>query len=189
MWTWVITGLGLGVLGLCVLVFGHLGIRAPGTVRVLYRRHFSDPRRERLFLSSVGFFSAFLVVRLITHAIRAGVGPFHDISRGGVHVHHLVWGILLLLAVGYCWLIQVGTGLESTRRGGSRATAVLYGIAAALTLDEFALWLRLEDVYWTREGRESVRAVLLFGALLSTGLWGGPFFRGLLRETGRVLRR
>jgi hypothetical protein len=188
-WTWLITGLSLTVLSAFVLLFGHLGIRSPGSLGGLYRHHFSDPRRERLFLSSVGFFSAFVVVRVLTHAIRAGIGPFHDVSRGGVHVHHLVWGILLLLGVGYCWLIQVGTGTEPAARGGSQATALLYGIAAALTLDEFALWLRLEDVYWRREGRESVEAVLLFGTLLSLGSWGGPFFRGLVRETGRVLRR
>lgn len=187
--TWLVTGLALAVLGAFILVFSHLGIRAPGSVSGLYRRHFSDARRERLFLSSVGFFFAFVVVRIVTHAIRAGIGPFHDVSRGGVHVHHLVWGILLLLAVGYCWLIQVGMGTESAGRGGSRATALLYGIGAALTLDEFALWLRLEDVYWRQEGRESVEAVLLFGALLSLGLWGGPFFRALVRETGRVLHR
>jgi hypothetical protein len=185
----LITGLALAVLGACALVFGHLGVRAPGTVSSLYRRHFSDPRRERLFLSSVSFFSTFVLVRVVTHSIRAGIGPFRDISRGGVHVHHLVWGILLLLAVGYCWLIQVGIGTEPMARWSSRATAVLYGIGAALTLDEFALWLRLQDVYWSREGLESVRAVLLFGAVLSVGLWGGPFFRGLVRETSRVLRR
>lgn len=95
----------------------------------------------------------------------------------------------MLLGVGYCWLIQVGTGTGPAGRRGSQATALLYGIAAALTLDEFALWLRLEDVYWRREGRESVEAVLLFGTLLSLGSWGGPLFRGLIRETGRVLRR
>jgi hypothetical protein len=71
----------------------------------------------------------------------------------------------------------------------SRLTAVLFGIAAALTLDEFALWLQLRDVYWTREGRESVDAVLLFGALLSAGLWGGPFLRALGRELGRLRGR
>jgi hypothetical protein len=49
-------------------------------------------------------------------------------------------------------------------------------------LDEFALWLNLEDVYWAREGRASIDAVILFGALLSIGVWGGGFLRALLRE-------
>ncbi|MEK7330503.1 MAG: hypothetical protein AAB113_06850, partial [Candidatus Eisenbacteria bacterium] len=54
---------------------------------------------------------------------------------------------------------------------------------------EFALWLHLEDVYWERRGRASLDAVMLFGALVSAGLWGGPFWRGLLRQGTRVLRR
>jgi len=67
----------------------------------LYRLHFRDARRERLFLASVGFFLTFLTVRALTYAIRAGIGPFHNLAIGGTHIHHLVWGILLLLAVGY----------------------------------------------------------------------------------------
>ncbi len=57
---------------------------------------------------------------------------------------------------------------------------MVYGVAAALTLDEFALWLNLKDVYWEREGRESFEALALFGALLSIGLFGQPFFREIL---------
>jgi len=68
-----------------------------------------------------------------------------------MHLHHLVLGILLLLGVGYLWLAQVGTGIGRSLDWPSRITALLYGIGAALTLDEFALWLRLEDVYWARE--------------------------------------
>lgn len=60
-------------------------------------------------------------------------------------------------------------------------TAVTFGIGAALTLDEFALWLNLSDVYWDRHGRESIDAVLIFGGLLSAGGWGWPFLRGLVR--------
>jgi hypothetical protein len=61
-----------------------------------------------------------------------------------------------------------------------------YGVGAALTLDEFALWLNLRDVYWDREGRASIDAVILFGGLLSIGIWGGPFLRALITEAGRV---
>ncbi len=153
-------------------------------LRTIYERHFGDTRRDRLFVASMGFYLAFALVRAITHLIRAGIGPFHNVSAGGVHVHHLVWGILLLLLTGYLWLNQVGTGGGRSPSWLSRVTALLYGVGAALTLDEFALWLRLQDVYWTRQGRESVDAVILFGALLSITLWGGPFFRGLVRELG-----
>jgi hypothetical protein len=186
---WVVALLVLIVTGIVMMILGHLRVRAPGRLTAVYRRHFAAPRRERLFLSSLGFFVTFFAVRGVTHAIRAGVGGLRDVAAGGVHIHHLVWGILLLLVVGYAWLVQVGTGTESGTRAGSRITALLYGIGAALTLDEFALWLRLEDVYWSREGRESIEAVLLFGGLLSLGLWGAPFFRGLVRESVRLLRR
>jgi hypothetical protein len=54
--------------------------------------------------------------------------------------------------------------------------AILYGLGAALTLDEFALWLNLRDVYWAREGRSSIDAVILFGSLLAIGAWGAPLF-------------
>lgn len=144
---------------------------------LLYHLHFTDPRRERLFLSSISFFLTFVVVRVLVTSIRAGRGPFHNVQAGGTHIHHLVWGILLLLLVGYLWLIQVGTGRDD--RHWMRLTAVLYGIGAALTLDEFALWLQLADVYFSPQGTKSVQAVLLFGSLLSVGVWGGPFFRAL----------
>ena len=155
-------------------------------VAALYREHFADPRRERLFLSSVAFFTAFALVRGITHAIRAGVGPFRNLSVGGRHLHHLVFGIAGLLGSGYLWLLQVGVGRRSHDDALSRTTAMIYGAGSAITLDEFALWLNLEDVYWARQGRESVDAVVLFGAALSIGLWGRTFFRELLREAKRL---
>jgi hypothetical protein len=190
MWITVFWATGAFVLAIAVafvLSLGHLAVRAPGRPWALYREHFADERRERVFLASVSFFVAFFVVRSITYAIHAGVGRLHDVSVRGTHLHHLVWGILLLLGVGYLWLVQVGAG-GATARWPSRLTALLYGVGAALTLDEFALWLRLRDVYWTAQGRESVEAVLLFGALLSVGLWGRPFFHAIAHETLRLLR-
>lgn len=158
-----------------------------GHLRPLYEQHVRQTRRERIFLASLSFFLGFAAVRLLTHAIRDGLGPFHDLSVHGRHIHHLVWGILLLLLVGYSWLMQVGTG-----QGGytwlGRFTAILYGLGAALTLDEYALWLNLRDVYWAREGRASIHAVIFFGGLLSVGIWGGPFLRALTRDAVRLLR-
>jgi CRP-like cAMP-binding protein len=145
---------------------------------ILYRCHFRDPRRELMFLSSISFFVTFLAVRGIVTAIRNNVGPFHNVSAGGTHIHHLVWGIGLLLIVGYMWLMQASIPINQDRRW-HRVTAVLFGIGAALTLDEFALWLKLADVYFTPEGQKSIQAVIVFGALLSIGVWGGPFLRGL----------
>ncbi|MEO8745803.1 MAG: hypothetical protein ABI334_01625 [Candidatus Dormiibacterota bacterium] len=149
----------------------------------IYQFHFADERRERLFLASGGFLVTFALVRGITYMIRAGVGPFHNVvTHGGLHIHHLVFGILLLLLVGYIWLIERGVGSSLL----SSATAIVYGVGAALTLDEFALWLNLQDVYWTGAGRESIDAVVIFAALLNVGLWGGPFFKAL---TLHLIRR
>jgi hypothetical protein len=64
-----------------------------------------------------------------------------------------------------------------------------YGVGAALTLDEFALWLNLRDVYWEREGRESFEAMTLFAAILCIGIFGHPFYRGVGREFAVVIRR
>ncbi|MHB8508365.1 MAG: hypothetical protein ACYDGR_06915 [Candidatus Dormibacteria bacterium] len=153
-----------------------------------------DVRRERLFLASSAFLLTFALVRALTHAIRAHIGPFGNISIGGSHVHHLVWGIFLLLGVGYLWLGELGTR-DPASDLVSRLTAIAYGVGAALTLDEFALWLNLRDVYWQHEGRQSVDAVIVATSILLISIWGAPLFRGLMRETiairreYRVLRR
>lgn len=154
----------------------------------LYRHHFRDHRRERMFLASLSFFATFAVTRALLHASRAR-GVSFEVHIGGVHVHHLVWGILLLLVVGYLWLIQLGSGANGSSVWFGRLTAVLYGLGAALTLDEFALWLNLRDVYWESEGRASVEVALMFGGLVSAGLWGGPFLRASTRQLMRVIRR
>jgi len=152
----------------------------------LYRFHFKNEARERLFLASFGFLLAFAGVRGITYLIRAGVGPFHNVTTsGGLHIHHLVWGILILLVVGYVWLIELGVGSSWV----ASITAVAFGVGAALTLDEFALWLNLKDVYWERAGRQSVDAVFIFGSLLSVGIWGGPFLHGVVKEILALSRR
>jgi hypothetical protein len=146
----------------------------------LYERHFSDPRRERAFLSAVGFTAAFATARGITHAIRAGVGPFHNLSAGGTHVHHSTFGIFGLLGLGYVWTYRIALGPAPGGRWPSRVSASLYGVASALTLDEFALWLDLHDDYWDKQGRKSIDAVALFGGLLTAGVAG----RGALKELG-----
>jgi hypothetical protein len=149
-----------------------------------YRLHFQDAWRERLFIASGSFTITFATIRGITHLIRSGRGPLKNLAMGDTHIHHLVWGILLLHMVGYAGV----AGLEYMlpRKWVGRLAAAGYGAGAAMTLDEFALWLRLEDVYWTDEGRLSVDAVVLFGAVLSTGLWGGRFVQLAVKELLRV---
>lgn len=148
----------------------------------------SDPRRERMFIGALAFAAGFIGARTVTHAIRAGVGPFRNLSVGGRHLHHMVFGIGGLLTTGYLWLLLVGSDPRRQPRA-SRRMAAAYGVASALTLDEFALWLDLRDVYWAKQGRRSVDAVIVFGNLLSIGLWGGPLFRAIARELGRVRQK
>lgn len=159
-----------------------------GRLGGLYLRHFENPRRERLFLSAVSFLIAFSAARSVAYAVHREAIAFRGVFVGTTHVHHLVFGILILLLVGYLWLAQIGTGIEKPEgisskspRRLSRITAILYGIGAALTLDEFALWFNLANVYWAREGRESVDAVILFLTVSSISLWGGAFFHSLVR--------
>ena len=149
-------------------------------LRQIYNARLAESREERLFLAAVGFFTAVLTVRGLTIAIHNNIGPFHDVAMGGRHIHHLVWGILLLLTSGYGWLVEVGTGSEGSLQWVGRLMSMTYGVAAALTLDEFALWLNLKDVYWQREGRESFEAMALFGGLLAIGLFGRRFFRAII---------
>jgi hypothetical protein len=89
---------------------------------------------------------------------------------------------LILLGVGYGWLVEVGSGNETSSIFASRLMSLLYGAGAAPTLDEFALWLNLEDVYWARQGRESIDAIVLFGALLLIAIGGSGFFKAVARE-------
>jgi hypothetical protein len=116
------------------------------------------------------FVVTFLVTRFVTKMIRRGRGPFRDTTIGGVHIHHQVYGIFLMLAAGVA---------EFTYRPDPpwlEVLAALFGVGAALTLDEFALWLTLDDVYWGAEGRRSVDAVLVAAAIgLMLVLGANPF--------------
>lgn len=135
-----------------------------------------DRPRRRLFVASVSFFLTFAGVRAVVYGVVHNIPPFHFVQVGGRHIHHLVFGIIILLLVGYGWLCEVGNGSDRSSIFVGRMMSILYGVGAALTLDEFALWLNLRDVYWAREGRSSIDAVILFGALLAAGAWGAPLW-------------
>jgi hypothetical protein len=148
----------------------------------ILRQNIPDRPHRRMFLASISFFLTFLAVRLLVASIQHHIGPFQYVTMGGRHIHHLVWGILILLGVGYGYINEVGSDSTPTSVFASRLLAILYGVGAALTLDEFALWLNLANVYWTREGRESIDAVVLFGSLLAIGTWGAPLYTAILRR-------
>jgi hypothetical protein len=121
-----------------------------------------------------------LVHRIVNHE-----GHFQWVVMHGHHIHHLVWGILILLLVGYGWLLDLGRSHSPLSIFFSRLMSVGFGVGAALTLDEFSIWLDLEpDSYWSSAGRLNIDAIIFFGALLGVGAWGAPFFRGLQRMWG-----
>jgi hypothetical protein len=171
---WTAAWLLLAFMAACtsvVLVLLHM-TRAG---RVLHERIPDRPRR-RLFLAAIGFAFTFLGVRLLVLLILFHIGPFGWVVLGGMHVHHLVWGILLLLISGYAMVAEIG--IDSTARSLflGRLIAILYGMGAALTLDEFTMWLNIQESTWTFQGRESIDVVVLFGALLAVGAWGAPLW-------------
>jgi hypothetical protein len=125
-----------------------------------WQRDIIEPGKLPLLVCFAAFIITFLTTRAITRAIRAGHGPFHNISEGGTHVHHAVPGIILLVAGAF---LAVDSASHT-------ATAIIaaaaVGIGTSLVLDEFALILHLQDDYWTAEGRVSVEMVsLAFGCL------------------------
>jgi hypothetical protein len=142
-----------------------------------YDRGIQAPGKETHFLVLVAFILSFGFIRTSAHMIRAQVSwwPGNVETKGGTHVHHLVWGILLLLSCGY-----VGIAVEPDSPW-QEIVAVLFGIGMGLTLDEFALWLNLEDVYWSEKGRESIDAVMVAVCLLTITLLGLSFWIDVLQ--------
>src|ERR1700684_303177 len=123
--------------------------RLPQSVRHAYYSEL-DPNHRASVLSWLAFTGTCAGVRGVTSSIRSGKGPFQNLSVGGEHLHHYMWGIGILAGVG---AVAVG-GEERQRR--HPAVAFSYGAGLALIVDEFALLLDLKDVYWARQGRISV---------------------------------
>ncbi len=171
-YTWFILLLAVSCTALMLLLVHGTAL---GT---LLHDRIPDRPRRRLFVATASFFLTFGGVRGVVYCITHQIPPFHFVIMHGRHVHHLVFGIVILLAVGYAWLAEIGVGAGASSLLASRLLSILYGVGAALTLDEFALWLNLRDVYWSAEGRASIDAVVLFGALLAAGAWGAPLVSG-----------
>ena len=137
-----------------------------------YDKHIQVPGKETHFLILMAFLLSFGFIRTSTHMIKAGVSwwPGNVETKGGTHIHHMFWGILLLISMGYIGL--------ATDVGDSwyELIAILFGIGMGLTIDEFALWLNLEDVYWSEKGRQSIDAAIVTTVMLIIALIGLQFW-------------
>ena len=141
----------------------------------------SEPGRECGFLVLLAFLSAFLFIRTSARLMRSPRVPWWpgSVEAGGVHLHHLVWGISLLLIAGFAAFVS---DLYSP---WWQVTAIAFGVGAGLTLDEFALWVYLRDVYWAKEGRDSIDAVIVVTLLAGLVVIGVQPFD--LDQTGAAI--
>ncbi|KOU10233.1 membrane protein, partial [Streptomyces sp. NRRL F-4711] len=131
-----------------------------------WQRNIVEPGKLPLLLALTAFVLTFVVTRVVTRLIRAGKGPFGNVEAGGVHIHHVIPGVVLTVIGGFA-------AVAGGRQGfGSALAAVVFGIGAGLVLDEFALILHLDDVYWSEAGRQSVEVVVLTAALVGLVLAG-----------------
>jgi hypothetical protein len=153
----------------------------PRRIAGLYRRHI-DYRREAALRLLLAFAVTFAFVRALTFGIRYHLLPINNVvTPGGLHIHHYVWGIFIVLVVGF-----LAMTLDQPK--WHPWLAIPFGIGAALVLDEFALLLNLQDVYWAKEGRQSLDAVVLVLALLGVYIVAERFWRAAAQEVLKTAR-
>jgi hypothetical protein len=130
-----------------------------------------DPGQQAGFLALCGFLVAFLAIRCSTRLMRSPRVPWWpgSVKTSGVHIHHHVFGIVIMIVSGFLVF-----ALDPSNPGYD-ILAALFGVGVGLTVDEFALWLYLEDVYWAREGRSSIDVAIVCAALGMLVIFsGGP---------------
>lgn len=133
---------------------------------------------QGLFLVLVGFILSFAFIRMSTRLMRSPKVPWWPgsvVSDSGVHLHHLVFGIVTMMIAGALGFLAFGSS------PGTEICALLFGMGAGLTIDEFALWVHLDDVYWAEEGRSSIDATVIAAAGMGLVLLG---FTPFTIETG-----
>ena len=125
--------------------------------------------RQWLFLVLLGFIGSFAFIRMSTRLMRSPRVPWWPgsvVSEGGVHVHHLVFGIVTMMVAGTLSFAGFATSPIY------EICALFFGIGIGLTIDEFALWVHLDDVYWANEGRQSIDATVIAALALALVLLG-----------------
>ncbi|MGB7587321.1 MAG: hypothetical protein WBM00_01290 [Solirubrobacterales bacterium] len=125
--------------------------------------------KQGVFLVLAGFILSFAFIRMSTRLMRSPRVPWWPgsvVSDSGVHLHHLVFGIVTMMIAGTVGFTVLG---ESPY---AEICALFFGIGAGLTIDEFALWVYLDDVYWAEQGRSSIDATVIAAAAMSLILLG-----------------
>jgi hypothetical protein len=133
----------------------------------------AEHNEQGLFLVLAGFILSFAFIRMSTRLMRSPRVPWWPgsvVSDSGVHLHHLVFGIVTMMAAGALGFLAFG---ESP---WTEICAFAFGVGAGLTIDEFALWVYLDDVYWAEEGRSSIDATVIAAAGMGLVLVGGSPF-------------
>jgi hypothetical protein len=129
-------------------------------IRHIYDLVVADHGRQHAFVCLAAMVIAFLAIRTSARMTRRFTWwPGGVETSGGVHLHHFVWGIFLMIGAGF-----LGLGLHLSEPWGGIVAAV-FGVGAGLTLDEFALWTRMQDVYWSEQGRSSLEALAVVAAV------------------------
>jgi hypothetical protein len=129
--------------------------------------------KQGLFLVLVGFVLSFAFIRMSTRLMRSPRVPWWPgsvVSDGGVHLHHLVFGIVTMMIAGTVGFAVLGDS------PWAEICAFFFGVGAGLTIDEFALWVYLDDVYWAEEGRVSIDATVIAAAAMGLVLLGASPF-------------
>lgn len=147
-------------------------------VTEFWDEHLVAHGRQGVFLVLVGFVLSFAFIRMSTRLMRSPRVPWWPgsvVSDSGVHLHHLVFGIVTMMAAGALGFLAYGNS------PATEACAFFFGVGAGLTIDEFALWVHLDDVYWAEEGRSSIDATVIAAAGMGLILLG---FSPVTIETG-----
>jgi hypothetical protein len=148
----------------------------------LYQEGIVDAGKQPELFILLAFILAFGFIRTSAHMIRNQVAWWPgNVNVKGTHIHHLVWGILLLIVVGYAAIaFEPGSPWVEV-------VAILFGLGMGLTLDEFALWLNLKDVYWSEKGRRSIDAVVVTATLGLVLLLGVSVWIDLADDAARFV--
>ena len=158
------------------------GQASQDTLLVAVAGYSAASRRETaMFNLFAGFVGSSLFVRVSTLGIREGWWPFGNVSVGGRHIHHFVPGILITFVTGAVAIVTESRSVET-------ALAIPFGAGIGLTVDEAALLLDLEDVYWSREGLVSIQLSLGVASFLAAAVLGMRMLqRGETRVTNQGL--